>query len=507
LPKIAALLLRGQISEYLARRITTRTELILDRDLLAKVEQAIAERAVNWGGLSQKNLDVAIDLWVNHFDPGALKQTRARVRGRDVTVLTNRDGITDIMMGLTGPDAALFIRRVTTMATGVCPDDPRTLAQRKADAAGALGAGYFHLACECGNPDCAAAVDDGRASSVVVYIYADKDTLTARPDPMMDGEDPPRGPKPGNPWPANEPDPAPKAEPRDEAEDEVTVDRENPHQRDDVTDEPVAEQNSSARQPSQSDATTGNNASDDRAPEPPPPDPFDPPPPPPNPFYPPPPPPAKTFDPPPPPPPSPAAPTPPNPPAGLIVGVGIVPAPLVAALITAGATVRHLRPPGTDPEPRYRPSVTLDEWVRARDLTCRFPHCDRPADYCDFDHTVPWPAGPTHASGGKLLCRLHHELKTFETGWTETQYPDGTIDWHTPSGQTYTTKPGANLYFPHVDTTSAPIDTGTPTPNSPDKKRTKPKRRRSRAKQRAYRITAERALNDAHVAEINNPPF
>ena len=202
-----------------------------------------------------------------------------------------------------------------------------------------------------------------------------------------------------------------------------------------------------------------------------------------------------------------SSPSPPKPPAGLIVGYGVVPAPLLAALIARGATVRHLTPPAADPEPRYRPSVKLDEWVRARDLTCRFPNCDRPAQFCDFDHTVPWPAGPTHASTAKLLCRKHHELKTFDSGWTDVQHPDGTVVWTTPSGQTYTTKPGAALFFPNVDTTTASIITAPPTPNSPDKKRKKPQRRRSHAKQRAYRITAERALNDAHVAEQQHWPF
>jgi hypothetical protein len=33
-----------------------------------------------------------------------------------------------------------------------------------------------------------------------------------------------------------------------------------------------------------------------------------------------------------------------------------------------------------------------------------------------------------------------------------------------------------------------------------------PTRRQTRAAQRAYRITAERKLNDAHVAERNKPP-
>lgn len=46
-------------------------------------------------------------------------------------------------------------------------------------------------------------------------------------------------------------------------------------------------------------------------------------------------------------------------------------------------------------------------WAQAkgrRDRTCRFPGCDRPAQFCDIDHTVPYPYGFTHPSNLKCLC-------------------------------------------------------------------------------------------------------
>jgi hypothetical protein len=100
--------------------------------------------------------------------------------------------------------------------------------------------------------------------------------------------------------------------------------------------------------------------------------------------------------------------------------------PLLAELIRSGAKVRHVRKPGGDPEPVHRPSTALDEFVRLRDLTCRFPNCDAPAESCDLDHTRPWPRGPTHPSKLKCLCRKHHLLKAFWTGWSDQQLPDGT---------------------------------------------------------------------------------
>ena len=60
------------------------------------------------------------------------------------------------------------------MAHGVCDDDPRTIAQRRADALGALAAGAERLACGCGNAECPAGVDvDQRATSVVIHVVAE----------------------------------------------------------------------------------------------------------------------------------------------------------------------------------------------------------------------------------------------------------------------------------------------------------------------------------------------
>ncbi|KAA0111957.1 HNH endonuclease signature motif containing protein [Mycolicibacterium sp. P1-5] len=185
--------------------------------------------------------------------------------------------------------------------------------------------------------------------------------------------------------------------------------------------------------------------------------------------------------------------------AALMAGGGVVPTPLLAELIRGGAQVVGLAAPCEDGEPRYRPSVTLQRFVRCRDLTCRFPGCDAPAEVCDIDHAIAYPAGGTHPSNLRCLCRKHHLLRTFwvgEDGWSDKQFPDGTIIWTAPSGHTYTTHPGARMYFPDWDTTAAELS-GVRRPTEPvDRVLRMPRRRRTREATRAQRIKNRRTRSD-----------
>ena len=72
---------------------------------------------------------------------------------------------------------------------------------------------------------------------------------------------------------------------------------------------------------------------------------------------------------------------------------------------------------------RHRRQVTL------RDHHCVFPHCTKPAERCDLDHTVP------HADGGETcpcnlapLCRGHHRMKTADRASYRVLKP-GTYLW------------------------------------------------------------------------------
>ena len=246
------------------------------------------------------------------------------------------------------------------MAAGVCEHDPRTVSQRRADALGALAAGAETLACKCDAPQCAAAVARATAAGVVIHILAETSTTPAHPgtDPVpVPGSAPiaesvaasdsgaGAGPVAGlAAGPAAGPAPVPPGDPY-----------------------------LSGHDPTYEPFTRGTdlNAYLERTPVP--------------------------------------EPDPVCPPGhGVILGGATVPGPLLAELIRAGATLRPVPRPADTPEPGYRPSTGLAEFVRMRDMTCRFPNCDVPAQFCDIDHAIAWPHGPTHPSNLRCLCRKHY---------------------------------------------------------------------------------------------------
>ncbi len=311
LPRVGALLAAGTIGYWLAYTIVERTGLIHDPHAVALVDQALAADITTWGPLSQRKTEEAIDFWIDRHDPGAIRRTRATARGRDVVIGTPDDaaGTTSFWGSLLTPDAAALDRRLIELAHTVCPDDPRTIPQRRADAVGALVAGADTLACRCGSPTCPVAGKSLQRSNILIHVVADAPALHTPADPETSGH---------------------------------------------FSSGPV---------------TVGSSTADTPAP--------------------------KTAG------------------AALVVGRGVIPTPLLAELIYNGATVKPLYHPGIrPPEPQYRPSTALDEYVRFRDLTCRFPNCDRPSVYCDVDHSVPYnDGGATHASNLKCLCRHHSRLR------------------------------------------------------------------------------------------------
>ncbi|MCZ8380348.1 DUF222 domain-containing protein, partial [Mycobacterium sp. CPCC 205372] len=257
----------------------------------------------------------------------------------------------------------------------VCDDDPRTLSERRADALGALGAGATVLACACGETDCPATNDTPTpARNTIVYIITNADESDGEAGDDADEAADTEAGKAGENTDeadeaAGEPRGATYAEcrpPRGETPDPGTP-SEN------TAADTVPADPASAPEAAPASSPTADVAAVDPAPEPAP---------------------------------APARKSQCRRPMAFVLGAGILPTALLAET-TGTARRRTVRHPGdAAPEPRYTPSRALADYIRCRDLTCRFPGCDKPADRADIDHTIPYPAGPTHASNLKCLCRF-----------------------------------------------------------------------------------------------------
>jgi hypothetical protein len=91
--------------------------------------------------------------------------------------------------------------------------------------------------------------------------------------------------------------------------------------------------------------------------------------------------------------------------------------------------------------PGYRPPASLRRKIQERHPVCVFPSCNRLAEHCDLDHTVPYHAhGPTCGCNLAPLCRRHHRLKA-SPGWRLFQPWPGLLIWITPSGTWHIVQP------------------------------------------------------------------
>jgi len=461
-PRVAAVFADGLITYALVKTVVHRGALVIDPDALRALDGLLAEAFGDWEPMSVDKTEKAIDALVARVDPQAVRrtETKARSRGVEITLDEDGSGMATIYSTLFAHNAKAFEARLKALAATVCPADPRTADQLRSDAFGAVGNRNDRMACLCGTEECTAA-QNPPATGVVVYVIASEDTLS---DPAPESERP--APKPETPAPRreNEGPPDTDGSAGDDAEDTNLKAQE--------ADDAAAQGES---QPTTLDSPAGERAALDGEPP-------------------------RLFD---------------KPLRDLTLSEALAPAPgyfstlrpaalmggqflpgAIACRAAIGATITPIVHPGqAPPEPRYPPSKKLADFVRARDMTCRFPGCRVPATNCELDHTIPWPHGPTAASNLKCVCRHHHLLKTFwggENGWHERQLDDGTVIWTAPDGHEFVTTPGSRLLFPELSRPTATVTTtGRPTPHTAGL--TMPRRRTTRAQARAERIHRERA--------------
>ena len=459
-PLVAAVFADGLITYSLVRTVVQRGALVVDPDALQELDGLLAEALSTREPMSVATAEKTIDGFVAQVDPQAVIRTETRARGRSVEIgEEDGSGMATVFATLFAHDAKAFDRRIDALARTVCPADPRTLDQRRADAVGALGHGADRLACLCGTEECPAG-ENPPSTGVVVYVIAHADTLA----PPAAPEPPPPPPVPDRPVDVSSDD------------DDGCHDHESAEDVEGATDDSVILDDAVAHHDSTGEPPTP--AGERTALDGKPPAMFS------TPLR------ELTLT-------EALTPTPGRPaslrPAAMMGGQFLPGA--IACRAAIGATITPVVHPGqAPPEPRYRPSKKLADFVRCRDLTCRFPGCRAPATNCDVDHTIPWPCGPTAASNLKCLCRRHHLLKTFwggQSGWREEQLDDGTIIWTAPDGRRHVTTPGSRVLFPELsEPTATVVAAGVPTSHTAGL--TMPRRTTTRAAERIRRVRRER---------------
>ncbi|MFC7672895.1 DUF222 domain-containing protein [Mycolicibacterium sp. GCM10028919] len=493
LPHVAALFAEGLVSFRVVSAITARTALVRDRDAQRAVDKAFADVLTDWAPLSEEKLNNAIDAIVAEHDPNGVYRTKLTAKGRNVQFDYDGSGMATMFCTMFATDGKAVEKRLKVLAQTVCPGDPRTVEQRRADSFHSVLHGLDYLPCLCGSDDCPGPTT-APAGDRVVYVVVNDDTLddesaaAAAQDAALDGESEPLFDKPLSEittWDelcGNTDGGAGEADDSDgngdgaEYEDEANVDA-------DVSERPeLSTDLGEAADCAPAGCDAGDHAVDGTPRS------------------------GKA-----------AAHNKCEAPAtrpGAILGGPFLPGALVRRFALTAKIRKIVHPGDSPPEPRYTPSKRLAEFVRCRDLTCRFPGCSEPADQTDIDHTIAWPIGRTCASNLKCLCRRHHLLKTFwggPTGWRDRQLPDGTIIWTSPHGRTYVTDPGSKLLFPSLCLPTTPItltDEARTKASQHNPGLTMPRRQRTRAQGRAQRIADDRRLNEEEARlRGSDPPW
>src|SRR3954447_6638427 len=83
---------------------------------------------------------------------------------------------------------------------------------------------------------------------------------------------------------------------------------------------------------------------------------------------------------------------------------------------------------------RYTPDAALRRVLESRDVTCRYPGCQTPAQWCDTEHRDPYDdGGATSCANCGLICREHHNRKTHEGfAYARPDPATGETVWTTP---------------------------------------------------------------------------
>ena len=378
-PNVFDAFARGQLDLYRVRIIVNATRNVAE-DHLKEVERRILAAALDGHApVTGARLRAVVDKVIAQVDFEGLRTRRAAAtKERHVWIGTGQDGMADVSGSLPAADAVFLSGRIGELAKGVCKQDPRTFAARRADALIALSRGDTYLACLCGRTECHAVTGQSKvARKALVHVIATRATVdgTSEQPGWLDGFG---------------------IIDADQARDIAAT----------ATIRPLLDPDSDtvARDGATAGATGPVGASGQ----------------------------AGTGG-------APVGQTVGTPTDQMDTGQDD-PVDDTASAIAAAA--RPSGDPPEQSAGGYRPSERQQDYVRALWGSCMFPHCDVPAWDCDIDHNKaynhvnPADGGPTAVENLGPFCRKHHRGKTFG-GWELTRHEDGTLTITSRLGMTY----------------------------------------------------------------------
>ncbi|MGU3654379.1 DUF222 domain-containing protein [Mycolicibacterium sp. A43C] len=179
LPVFAQVFAGGGVDLRVLGVILHRCALITDPDIMVVIDAQLAAAAPSWNALSDERIAELIDWMIIEVDPVAVRRVRETRRRRHLTVAPVGDGMVEIHGLVDAAKGAVFDQSVEALARTVCPHDPRTHTQRRADAVDALALRATSIACVCGRQDCPAAGNETATGQFVIHVLTDRDTVAA----------------------------------------------------------------------------------------------------------------------------------------------------------------------------------------------------------------------------------------------------------------------------------------------------------------------------------------
>ena len=193
LPQVALRLRDGRICEQLVATIIARTELCDGQTYAHLVDAEIADTLDHHhGAWSQTGVRTMVDRIVHRHDPDAIRERRQRaLDARNIWTSPDRDGVARLTISGAAENVRLADTAIRTLATHVCDHDPRTLTQRRSDAAFARLMN-LPFTCACDHNDCTLAThpdDIPTEGSIVIHVVCDEATLNGHAEhpAWMDG--------------------------------------------------------------------------------------------------------------------------------------------------------------------------------------------------------------------------------------------------------------------------------------------------------------------------------